>query len=178
MRQSTVGIYTSIHLNAGIGFIPEHELKLPVINAEYESAESRESKTAAVLLWAGDDISIRMTSDQAREIADKLLQAVQEHELATNSLPEYCYASDYIDDTVVMIKRGESGYHEYMDGRIKGREHIDRLNAKIGVTKAQEQAMTAGSIFGWDTLGADPANYNEEGKPIRENLFDEKGSAK
>jgi hypothetical protein len=38
-------------------------------------------------------------------------------------------------------------------------------NALLGVTRAQEEAMLAGSIYGWDTPAAKPWNYDQYGKP-------------
>ena len=52
--------------------------------------------------------------------------------------------------------------NEKVDGET-GREAADRLNQKAGVTKAQEAAMLAGSMFGWAVPAADPKNYNESG---------------
>lgn len=52
---------------------------------------------------------------------------------------------------IIAIKRGESGYYP-----IFARATADELNAMEGVTKEQAEAMYNGSLFGWDTPGADP----------------------
>ena len=44
---------------------------------------------------------------------------------------------------------------------------VDEYNGKLGVTKAQEEAMKTGSMFGWNVPGADPKNYDMDGKPMK-----------
>ena len=39
-------------------------------------------------------------------------------------------------------------------------------NAKLGVSRAQEEAMKAGSMFGFQVPAADPRNYDADGKPV------------
>ena len=53
-----------------------------------------------------------------------------------------------------------------IDGK-SNREVADIANAAVGITRAQEAAMLAGSMFGWQTPAADPKNYDEQGQPIR-----------
>ena len=44
---------------------------------------------------------------------------------------------------------------------------VDECNEIGGVSKTQAAAMLAGSMFGWHIPGADPKNYDEQGKPIK-----------
>lgn len=84
-------------------------------------------------------------------------------------LPEQCYSTLPSDGSLILLKRGESGYFQTAwsrDDPERNRRTADYLNQKRGVSKAQEEAMTFGSLFGWDTPGADPKVYlwqQEEG---------------
>lgn len=87
-----------------------------------------------------------------------------------SSLPEQCHS--VLPDTgeLIIIKKGESGYYRTdidMGSKAENRALADECNAKSGVSKAQEQAMSAGSMFGWAVPAADPKNYDEIGQPIR-----------
>ena len=64
-----------------------------------------------------------------------------------------------------------------MGSKAENRALADEYNAKLGVSKAQEQAMSAGSMFGWQVPGADPKNYDESGQPIRQKYKD-RGAAR
>ena len=69
---------------------------------------------------------------------------------------------------LIRISRGTDGYmpaNQKANGET-GREAADKLNRREGITKAQEAAMLAGSMFGWQTPVADPNNYNEQGQMI------------
>ena len=67
------------------------------------------------------------------------------------------------------LERGKQGYFPTDEGGNPetSRKAADMLNQKLGVTKAQEAAMAAGSMFGWDTPAADPKNYDAEGYAIK-----------
>lgn len=86
-----------------------------------------------------------------------------------SSLPEKCFAALEATGETIIIHRGTKGYTptgQRPEGT-SGQEGADKLNEQIGVTKAQAAAMLAGSMFGWACPGADPANYDAEGRPIK-----------
>jgi hypothetical protein len=68
----------------------------------------------------------------------------------------------------VQVRFNESWYYP-CDWSTPDKETNRRLvtdaNTKLGVSRQQEEAMLAGSMFGWDTPAAKPWNYNENGKP-------------
>lgn len=86
-----------------------------------------------------------------------------------SSLPEKCFSVSEYSNDLIQIAKGESGFaFEHRElGALTPREAADRLNRELGVTKAQEQAMVAGSMFGWAAPTADPINYDETGKALR-----------
>jgi hypothetical protein len=79
-------------------------------------------------------------------------------------LPELCYALLETEKRAIIIKRGEKGYYQtdWPDGYTQ--EMIDNLNQRLGVTKAQAEAMHVGSMFGWSVPGANPELYDTNGK--------------
>ncbi len=87
------------------------------------------------------------------------------------SLPDFCYAHIETENKVGSIRRGCSGYYSCTDpftgtpAEVKA--HVDELNRKAGITKAQAEAMKAGSMFGFHVPAADPKNYDDKGQPIR-----------
>ncbi len=82
------------------------------------------------------------------------------------SLPDKCYGYLRSTGDIVIIRRGIDGYFP-TDMRISDIESaktiVREYNEALGVSKAQEEAMMAGSMFGWHVSGADPANYDENG---------------
>ena len=86
-----------------------------------------------------------------------------------SSLPEKCFSVLESTGEMIVITKGEKGYaptgiYPQSD---PSKEGASALNAANGVTKAQEAAMVAGSMFGWETPAADPKNYDDQGIPIR-----------
>ena len=91
-----------------------------------------------------------------------------------SSLPEKCFSITPATDKIVIIVKGETVQHPVyipIEGRT-ARESVTAENQIIGVTRAQEAAMLAGSLFGWDTPAADPKNYDEQGQPIKPKRHD------
>lgn len=86
------------------------------------------------------------------------------------SLPEKCFSALESTGEIISITRGENGYTptgQYPQDGVSPKEAAAALNEAAGVTKAQEAAMVAGSMFGWDTPAADPKNYDAKGVPIK-----------
>ena len=85
-----------------------------------------------------------------------------------SSLPERCFVYVKSTDEIGVVIRGEMGYRPVerkLEG-VTGQKGADYLNGTQGITPAQAAAMSAGSLFGWDTKAADPASYNREGQFI------------
>jgi hypothetical protein len=80
------------------------------------------------------------------------------------NLPNYCFSVLNTTNEVILIKRGENGYYPFYDGIYKGDKEADKKNKEIGVSKAQRQAMEAGSMFGWYIPAANPDIYDKNGK--------------
>ena len=86
-----------------------------------------------------------------------------------SSLPEKCFSTLPSADKLIIIQKGEMGYipSEMQIAGKTAREAADIANDTMGVTKKQEAAMLAGSLFGWQTPAADPKNYDDNGNPIK-----------
>ena len=86
------------------------------------------------------------------------------------SLPDQCYVFVQSENKIGIVNKGEKGYIDSKSANGKPSENralVDDLNGKLGITKAQAEAMKAGSLLGWDCPAAEPKNYNEKGTPIK-----------
>ncbi len=96
------------------------------------------------------------------------------------SLPDRCFSFLETSGEVIVIEKGCKGYAptgKYAENETP-QECVDSLNQAMGVTKAQAAAMKVGSMFGFEVPGADPANYDEQGVPIRPGRKQERGDAR
>ena len=76
-------------------------------------------------------------------------------------LPQLCYSTLPSSGAIIIIKKGEQGYHETdFDPKFTTSE---LLNEKLKVNKQQEEAMLTGSLFGWNVPLANPNNYYPDG---------------
>ena len=131
-----------------------------------EGFEQREIDTSDgelyVHLWSWENWSIQTEEER---FGPKLAEG----------LPEMCFSVLRGTGQLICIKRGESGYYpsDWDTGdRQENEELANYNNERLGVTQAQRQAMEAGSMFGWATPAADPANYDEQGKLIKPRHID------
>lgn len=89
-----------------------------------------------------------------------------------SSLPERCYVFVPSSNEIGVVRKGESGYYKtdipVYDSK-DAKALVNEQNEKLGVTKAQAEAMKAGSMFGWHVPAADPKNYDAQGRAIRNN---------
>lgn len=86
------------------------------------------------------------------------------------SLPEKCFSTLERTGEIITIIKGENGYTptgQYPQEGVSPKAAAAALNDAVCITKAQEAAMVAGSMFGWDTPAADPKNYDAKGVPIK-----------
>lgn len=81
-------------------------------------------------------------------------------------MPEICYGILPTTGELIIIKYLVDGY--FKDNSGIDPKKVNELNESIGVTKRQRIAMEMGSMFGWDTPSANPNNYDEEGRWIRD----------
>lgn len=85
-----------------------------------------------------------------------------------HDLPDVCYSVLPSTGELISISRYEKGYSR-CDGSKPNPEgnrfFADTSNKIFGITRAQEAAMLAGSMFGWDVPAAKPWKYDKDGKP-------------
>ena len=90
-----------------------------------------------------------------------------------NELPETCFSILPSSGQLIIIRFGEHGYYpsEWDTGsREENREIASSHNARRGITDIQEAAMLAGSMFGWNTPGANPQWYLDNARYVNSNI--------
>ena len=90
-----------------------------------------------------------------------------------NDLPETCFSVLPSSGQLIIIRHGERGYYpsEWDTGsREENREIASNHNVRRGITDIQEAAMLAGSMFGWNTPGANPQWYLDNARYVNSNI--------
>lgn len=83
-----------------------------------------------------------------------------------HELPEMCYSTLPSNGELIVIHRGEKGYSPCDSSKTDpeaNRLFADTSNKIFGITRAQEEAMQAGSLFGYNVPAAKPWNYDQNG---------------
>ncbi len=124
-----------------------------------------------------DDSHVEIGSDHCSicEFAEELERDGMKVIPMRSSLPDECYSVLPNGDEIIIVKKGEDGYYHtdrYGHDRQAAQAIVDEYNKQLGVSKAQEAAMLAGSMFGWHVPNADPKNYDEQGHLINRNRPD------
>ena len=94
-------------------------------------------------------------------------------------LPNECFDVLKSSGELITVKANESGYYKYNQEPLQSLceskgitmdELADELNKEMDITKGQREAMSWGSMMGWNGKLADPMSYDEKGKIIKEML--------
>lgn len=103
------------------------------------------------------------------EFAERMERSGSTYTPKEMPLPRECLSTLPSTGEVIKIDRYQKGYtpRNIQKTPEENRAWVDRYNEHNGISKAQEAAMVAGSMFGWDTPAAKPKNYDENGKAIK-----------
>lgn len=157
----------------GIRFItPEYKEKFRISDGEKIRITFSDGEVKDRVCRYIDDSHVEVGDDLYHicEFAERMEQCGATFIPLRSDLPEVCYSILPSTGDVIIIKHGESGYYrsEYStEDKAFNREFANDRNANLGVSKAQVEAMLAGSMYGWDVPAADPKSYDENGTPLR-----------
>jgi hypothetical protein len=85
-----------------------------------------------------------------------------------HELPYDCLSIMPSSGAIIYIIDGEMGYRPFDKfgyDPATNRQEVDKWNSERGITRAQEEAMLGGSMFGWNTPAAKPWSYEQDGSP-------------
>lgn len=157
----------------GIRFItPEYKEKFRISDGEKIRITFSDGEVKDRVCRYIDDSHVEVGDDLYHicEFAERMEQCGATFIPLRSDLPEVCFSILPSTGDVIIIKHGESGYYrcEYStEDKAFNREFANDRNANLGVSKAQVEAMLAGSMYGWDVPAADPKSYNENGVLLR-----------
>ena len=157
----------------GIRFItPEYKEKFRISDGEKIRITFSDGEVKDRVCRYIDDSHVEVGDDLYHicEFAERMEQCGATFIPLRSDLPEVCFSILPSTGDVIIIKHGESGYYrcEYStEDKAFNREFANDRNANLGVSKAQVEAMLAGSMYGWDVSAADPKSYDVNGTLLR-----------
>ena len=157
----------------GIRFItPEYKEKFRISDGEKIRITFSDGEVKDRVCRDIDDSHVEVGDDLYHicEFAERMEQCGATFIPLRSDLPEVCFSILPSTGDVIIIKHGESGYYrcEYStEDKAFNREFANDRNANLGVSKAQVEAMLAGSMYGWDVPAADPKSYDVNGTLLR-----------
>lgn len=157
----------------GIRFItPEYKEKFRISDGEKIRITFSDGEVKDRVCRYIDDSHVEVGDDLYHicEFAERMEQCGATFIPLRSDLSEVCFSILPSTGDVIIIKHGESGYYrsEYStEDKAFNREFANDRNANLGVSKAQVEAMLAGSMYGWDVPAADPKSYDENGTLLR-----------
>lgn len=151
----------------GIRFItPEYREKFKIPDGDsILITSSDEEKTLRACRYIDDyHVEVGRNTYHIYEFAERMVESESRVVPMRSSLPDQCL-SVLSTGELISITKGENGYRPYplQVMGMTSREVADKANGDNHVSKAQEAAMLAGSLFGWDAPAADPALYDDTG---------------
>lgn len=157
----------------GIRFItPEYKEKFRISDGEKIRITFSDGQVKDRVCRYIDDSHVEVGDDLYHicEFAERMEQCGATFIPLRSDLPEVCFSILPSTGDAIIIKHGESGYYrcEYStEDKAFNREFANDRNANLGVSKAQVEAMLAGSMYGWDVPAADPKSYDVNGTLLR-----------
>jgi hypothetical protein len=84
-----------------------------------------------------------------------------------HELPEGCFSVLPSTGQLIFVVSRAKGYLQISQStdETRNRKIADSSNELYGITKAQEEALIAGALFGWDKPAAKPWRYDLDGSP-------------
>ena len=158
----------------GIRFItPDYVEKFRIRDGDQVRLTYRDGTNADRVCRYIDDYHVEVGNNLYHicEFAERTQQSETTVIPLRSSLPKQCYVFVQTSNKVGIVRRGEQGFYptDIIGGKpSETKGLVEESNRKLGVTKAQAEAMKCGSMFGWDTPAADPKNYDHNGNPIKE----------
>jgi len=92
------------------------------------------------------------------------------HRRQMEKLPAFCMSTRPSDGSLIITTHEKTGYKVAdisTEDAAENRYLAQYINKLMDVTPAQEAAMVAGSMLGWNVPAANPANYDDNGKATK-----------